>query len=243
MSQRVKDVMTRAVVAVGDDAPFKRIVEMLHEYGISALPVVDAANRVVGVVTEDDLLVKEGLVEEVEAHRGFPVGGQRRERTKADGLVAGEVMTAPAVTIRPDASLSEAARLLHGRHLKRLPVVDEHGALVGIVSRADLLRVFLRPDADILREVREHVLPRSLSLEPGTVRTEVRDGIVMLEGQVERRSQIPMVVAAVRAVEGVVGVDARLSFARDDILTGMPAARLGTLGRSPWQVVTGGRGV
>lgn len=241
MSHQVKDVMIRSVVAVGQDAPFKRVVELLHMYGISALPVVDDDNRVVGVVTEDDLLVKEGLDEDGSPSRGFAVGGQRRERTKADALVAGEAMTSPAVTIRPEASLSEAARLLHSRHLKRLPVVDEQGLLLGIVGRADLLRVFLRSDADIRREVREQVLARSLSLEPGTVRAEVRDGVVTLEGQVERRSQVPMVVAAVRAVEGVVGVDPRLTWAHDDILSGMPISRLGTLGRSPWQVVTGGR--
>jgi CBS-domain-containing membrane protein len=132
-------------------------------------------------------------------------------------------MTSPAVTIGPDASVPEAARLLHRHAIKRLPVLDPAGPLLGIVSRADLLKVFLRSDADIAREVRQHVLVRSMWLDPDTVTVEVRDGVVTLSGQLERGSLIPIVVGFVRGLDGVVDVIDRLTFEFDDSTITVPS--------------------
>lgn len=218
MGTKVRDVMTTPVVTVSDSASFKEIVRLLHEHRISALPVVDAEGRIVGVVSEADLLLKE---EYVPGQKGtgalIALGRKRLERRKAAGLVARQLMTQPAVTVRPEAPVQEAARLMHGRRVKRLPVVDEEGRVVGIVSRADLLKVFLRSDEEIQEEVTDRILYRTLWLEPGTVRAKVRDGIVHLEGTIEQRSMIPVVVALVQGVDGVVGVDNRLEYLVDDV--------------------------
>jgi CBS-domain-containing membrane protein len=126
-------------------------------------------------------------------------------------------MTAPVITIRPEASLGQAARLLHERRVKRLPVVEEGGKVVGIVSRADLLKVFMRPDEEIRQEVAGDVLARTLSIGPDRVRATVRDGVVTLEGLVDRRSLIPFLTGLVRGVDGVVGVEERLGYEIDDV--------------------------
>jgi CBS domain-containing protein len=128
-------------------------------------------------------------------------------------------MTAPVVTVAPDATLGEAARLMHRKGVKRLPVVNGGGKIHGILSRADLLKVFLRDDADIEHEVREDVVRRTLWIDPDTVQVSVHDGVVHLEGQLERRSLIPVLERLVTAVEGVVGVDEHLSFVLDDTTT------------------------
>ena len=138
------------------------------------------------------------------------------ERAKAAGAIAAELMTTPAVTIGPDATVTEAARLLHRHGIKRLPVVDPAGPLLGIVSRADLLDVFLRSDAEIAQEVRQKVLVRAMWVNPDTVTVQVRDGIVTLSGQLERRSLIPIAVSLVYGIDGVVDVVDRLTFEVDD---------------------------
>ena len=137
------------------------------------------------------------------------------ERAKAAGGTAVELMTAPAITIGPDATVAEAARLLHRHKIKRLPVVDPAGPLLGIVSRADLLKVFLRSDDQIAREVRQEVLLQALWVNDFVV-VEVRDGVVTLTGQLERRSLIPIAVSLVRGLDGVVDVVDRLTFEADD---------------------------
>jgi CBS-domain-containing membrane protein len=125
-------------------------------------------------------------------------------------------MTTPAVTVGPDATVTEAARLLHRHGIKRVPVVDPAGPLLGIVSRADLLKVFLRSDAEIAREVRQDVLVRAMWVNPDTVTVEVRDGVVTLTGQLERRSLVPITVSLVHGLDGVVDVVDRLTFEVDD---------------------------
>jgi CBS domain-containing protein len=126
-------------------------------------------------------------------------------------------MTAPVITIGPEASLGQAARLMHEKRVKRLPVVEEGGKVVGIVSRADLLKVFMRPDEEIRQEVVGDVLARMLSIGPDRVRATVRDGVVTVEGLVERRSLIPLLAGLVRGVDGVVGVEERLRYETDDV--------------------------
>ena len=215
MRATVSDVMTRTVVVVNVSAPFKDVVRRMHEYRVSAVPVVDDDGRLTGIVSEADLILKEDPELEDGAHL-FEGRHRRHDREKAAGLVARELMTAPVVTVTPDASLGEAARLMHRRGVKRLPVVDDGGKILGILSRADLLKVFLREDVDIEHEVREDVVRRTLWIDPDTVTVSVRDGVVHLDGQLERRSLIPVLERLVTAVEGVVGVEEHLTFGVDD---------------------------
>jgi CBS-domain-containing membrane protein len=215
--------MTQDVVTVDEHASLKEVARLLTEHRVSALPVLDGEGRVVGVVSEADLMPKEEFPEGQPGGRLFQ-GRRRREiRAKAAGDTAAELMTSPAVTIGPDAGVAEAARLLHRHGIKRLPVVDPAGPLLGIVSRADLLKVFLRADADIAREVRQQVLRRAMWIDPDTVAVEVHDGVVTLAGQLERRSLIPIVVSLVRGLDGVVDVVDRLSFEFDDSTITVPS--------------------
>jgi CBS domain-containing protein len=214
MTWTVRDVMTKEVVTVTADTDFKTCVDLIGSKGVSALPVVDGA-FVLGIVSEHDLLLKE------ESHSP---GAQmkRSEADRAQGRTAGDVMHFPALCVGLDATLAEAARLMHKRSVKRLPVVDAAGRLVGIVSRHDLLKAFLRSDEAIRREICEDVLENALWIEPGSVEVTVRDGVVTLVGELETRSLIDMVDRLVGAVEGVVGVDPRLSFRFDDTNTRTP---------------------
>ncbi|KUN24862.1 hypothetical protein AQJ23_19345 [Streptomyces antibioticus] len=204
----VSDVMTRSVVALGSTVTFKDIVKAMRRRQISALPVVDDGHRVVGVVSEADLLPKE----EFRAHDADEDVRLRRPEAlaRAQARTAGELMTAPAVTIDPDASLARAARIMARHQVKRLPVVDGAGVLTGIVSRTDLLKVFLRTDADIAEEVRREVVEPLFPdpLEP--VRVDVRDGVVTLTGRVWDTGLVPIAVRLTRAVEGVVDADSAL---------------------------------
>jgi CBS domain-containing protein len=206
----VKDVMTTSVVAVREDADFKEMVTTMRSRRISAFPVIDAADRVIGVVSEGDLLPKE-------ANPALPQGGIRlawrlKERCKAAGLTAAEVMTTPPVTIHEDASVCEAARLMQSRKVKRLPVVDGNGRLRGIVSRMDVLSVFERPDQEIWDEVVKEVISWEFGLDPEMFVVTVRSGVVTVTGSVERRTDALNLLGTVRHLEGVVGVRDRLSY-------------------------------
>jgi CBS domain-containing protein len=216
MVRRVRDVMTREVVTVGNQASFKEIAATMAEHRVSALPVLDDDGRVAGIVSEADLLLKEEFPEGPPGRRLFRGHRQRVERAKAAGDTAAGLMTAPAVTVGPDVSVTEATRRLHRHGIKRLPVVDPAGSLLGIVSRADLLKVFLRSDAEVAQEIRQEVLVRAMSVEPDTVTLKVRDGVAILSGQLERRSQIPIAVNLVHGIDGVVDVVDRLTFEFDD---------------------------
>jgi CBS domain-containing protein len=212
----VRDVMTTEVVAVEPSTPFKEIAARLARHRISAVPVLDADRRVLGVVTEADLLLKqehpdpEAKVPPIWSRR------RRRERKKAAAVVAGKLMTAPATTVSPTATLAEAARRLHDAGVQRLPVVDETDRLVGIVSRADLLTVFTRPDQAIESEIMDEIIVDDFGMAPSRFVVHVDDGVVVLQGRTERRSLIPDLVRAVHGVEGVVRVEGRLTFDLDD---------------------------
>lgn len=216
MGRRVRDVMTQEVVIVNEHASFKDIAMLIAERRVSAVPVLDREGRVLGIASEADLVLKEEYPEGPPERRLFQGRRRRIAQAKAAGDTAAELMTAPAVTIGPDASVAEAARLLHRHGIKRLPVVDPAGPLLGIVSRADLLKVFLRSDPDIAREIRQQVLMRAMWMNPDTVAIDVRDGVVTLTGQLERRSLIPITVSLVRGLDGVVDVVDRLTFELDD---------------------------
>ncbi|KOT37075.1 inosine-5'-monophosphate dehydrogenase [Streptomyces caelestis] len=201
----VGDLMTSAVVSVRQDTGFKDIAERLAHHDITAVPVVDGQDRPVGVVSEADLLRKQ----ESQADPGGHLAAAHpspAERTKAHALTAEELMTGPAVVARPQWSVVEAARAMARHHVKRLPVVDDAGRLVGIVSRADLLRVFLRRDLTIGEEITTDILTRTLGLTPGTVVVQVTDGRVTLSGTVPQESLIPIAVRLSESVDGVVDV-------------------------------------
>ncbi|WP_217550147.1 CBS domain-containing protein [Streptomyces sp. GbtcB6] len=206
---QVGDVMTRAVVAVGREALFKDIVERMDGGRISALPVLEGDGRVVGVVSEADLLPKE------EFRDSDPDRFVQRQRlddlAKAGAVCAAELMSAPAVTVHADATLPEAARIMALRHVKRLPVVNAVGVLEGVVSRGDLLKVFLRSDNDLADEIRREVVDPLFPAPVEPVHIMVVEGIATLTGKVTDGTRIPLAVRLVRGVEGVVGVDCRLT--------------------------------
>ncbi|MET9110029.1 CBS domain-containing protein [Streptomyces zhihengii] len=200
----VGDVMTSTVVAVGLEARFKEIAAAMTQWRVTAVPVLEEEGRVVGVVSEADLLHKEEL-RDSEA----TLVGQREHLTdyaKAGGVTARDLMTTPAVTVPSDASLPQAARLMAQNAVKRLPVVDAHGVLKGIVSRSDLLKIFLRTDEDLAAEVRREVVDRFLPVSRPGIGVTVDKGRVTLTGPVGDPALIPVVERLARAVEGVVDV-------------------------------------
>jgi CBS domain-containing protein len=216
ISRKVRNVMTREVVTVDEQAPFTEMVRRMAVHKMSALPVVDGDGRLVGIVSEADLLRKEEYQDEDEGRHWLEGRRERAARAKAAGRRAVEVMSSPVVTIDPEATVAEAAKRLARHRIKRLPVVDEHGQLVGIVSRSDLLHLFLRDDGAIHREIVDEVLLRALWIEPTTVLVKVDDGVVTLVGHLERKSLVPMVIHLTRTVPGVVDVVSQLTFELDD---------------------------
>jgi CBS domain-containing protein len=211
---KVRDVMTTSVVAVHEDAGFKEMVTTMRNRQISALPVIDAGGQVIGVVSEADLLLKETVP-------ALPQGLTRlawrlRQRSKADGVTAAEVMTRPAVTVSEDAFVAEAARLMQSRLIKRLPVIGGDGRLRGIVSRADLLSIYERPDTEIRDEVVKGVLIGEFRLDEQMFVVTASSGVVTITGPVDRRAVALSLLATIRHVEGVVGVRDRLSYPDQD---------------------------
>jgi CBS domain-containing protein len=217
MKHRVRDVMTVDVATVATATPFKDVVRILHDRRVSAVPVVDAVGRVLGIVSEADLALKEEHQPD-DPVPFFEGDGHRRERASARGTVAADFMTEPVTTVPPEASLAVAARLLHREGIRHLPVVDADDRLVGIVTRRDLLAVFLRPDSAIHWEVERSVVEATLGLQPGTVRVAVDLGVVTLEGRLPRRSLARELVGLVNAVEGVVAVRDRVRWLSDDTI-------------------------
>lgn len=211
----VGDVMTTDVATVREDTDYRAIVDLLAERRISAVPVLDADGRVVGVVSEGDLLYKIEFAGAREQRRIFP-GRHRTARDKGEGRVARDFMSAPAVTTDRATTVAAAARQMAERKVKRLPVVDADGRLIGIVSRADLLKVHLRSDEELRRDIVENVLERTLWIDAGRVAVEVKDGTVTLRGHLDRRTLVDMAVRLTAAVPGVVEVADGLTYEMDD---------------------------
>jgi len=209
VSATVRDVMTRRVVSVHEDASFKEMADMLRRTRISAFPVLNSANRVIGVVSEADLLVKEA----VQATGTSIIAALRhvREEDKAKGTTAAELMSRPAITIGPDASVAEAARTMYDRRIKRLPVVDAAGRLLGIISRADVLAIFSRPDEEIRDEIAHRVLPAAVISRSEDFEVTVRDGIVTISGRPQSEQATRALLDEARHVQGVVAVRDRFS--------------------------------
>ncbi len=212
----IADVMTTDVVSVGEHASFKEIVDLLAERGVSAVPVLDVVGHVVGVVSQADLLYKVELAGQPGVGYLFEGARQRAAREKAVAATASELMSRPAITVLARTSVAEGARRMDSAEVKRLPVVDELGRLVGIVSRGDLLKVFLQPDAAIAERVVTDVLRDVVHTRPPEVTVEVHEGVVTLSGQVERRSLIPVTVGLTAAVDGVIDVISHLTYELDD---------------------------
>ncbi|WP_020658870.1 CBS domain-containing protein [Amycolatopsis benzoatilytica] len=208
-THQIRSVMTTDVAQASPDLPFKAVAALLEERGVGGAPVVDEHGRVLGVVSRGDLLERD-----VEHHGIGPQA--RRGRRKAEGLFAADLMSAPAITVSVDDDLRHAAQLMETHRVHRLPVLGEDGTLAGVVSRADLVRVFLRPDNEIRAEVRDEVLEREMCIDPASLYVAVQDGVVTLSGRVERYSMIPVIAALVGRVDGVVEVKEQLRAELDD---------------------------
>jgi CBS domain-containing protein len=211
MNATVKDVMTAEVVAVRRDTTFKELAAALRQHRVSAFPVVDDRDRVIGVVSEADMLAKEamtepGVVSELLHHSDV---------RKAEGLTAGALMTHQVVTVSPDDSIEQAARMMHFLKVRQLPVVNSGGELVGIVSRSDLLSVFDRPDEDIRKDIVDTMILHEFLVDPRQFRVTVEAGVVTLEGTPETDALGRSLVRKARHVPGVVAVRDRLSYSDD----------------------------
>jgi CBS domain-containing protein len=215
---RVSDVMTTDVVSVGKQTPYKEVARIMADRKVNAVPVVTDDGRVAGMVSEADVLRKQ--------ERGFSrlAAGlprrTRRERAQAEARSAGQLMSAPAITVHPDAPAGAAARLMNGHRIRRLPVVDPAGKLIGIVSRRDLLSVFLRPDQEIAEEVRDALA--AIAPQPGNIEVTAREGVVILSGTLTRPDLIPVAERLASGVDGVVAVICKLTAGRG---AGTEAAR------------------
>jgi CBS domain-containing protein len=212
---QVRDVMTAGPMTVTPSTPIKEVASMLVRLQVGALPVVTPRDGVTGVVTETDLLRKEQLQRDPDgAHSAHLPYRDRRATATAE--TAGEIMNPHPATVRPEATVAEAARFMTRHHARFLLVTDADGKLLGTVSARDLLRVFLRSDEAIMMDIVGDVLPRYLGTNPVLVDVEVIDGVVALTGEVERKSMLAAVQPAIRAVDGVIDVIGRLGYAIDD---------------------------
>jgi CBS-domain-containing membrane protein len=210
MTTTVSEVMTRRVVALREDAEYKEIATALRRYHVSACPVIDDRNRVLGVVSAADLLHKQT---DPEMPSGlYRLSWRLQEHTKATAISAAELMTAPAIVVDPAAPLRVAAKVMQRNQIKRLPVATSDGRLIGIVSRTDLLSVFERSDTDIWDDVIKVMVSEEFALNPENFDVTVRSGVVTLCGLIEQRGAALNLLARVRHAEGVVGVRDRLSY-------------------------------
>ncbi len=217
---KVRDVMTTEVVTATPETPLKDVAHLMIDHAVSGIPVVDRAGTVIGVVSEADLLVKERGAEAI--HRR-PLAGlfgdskaTKAQRDKVSAGLANQAMTSPAITIAPERPLRDAADLMIERKVNRLPVVGPDGELLGIVTRADVVRAFTRTDPELERIVREEILRRALWIEPYELQVHVTDGIVNIVGTVDRRSTAEVLESLIGQVDGVVAVDADLDWRLDD---------------------------
>ncbi|MCX4673692.1 CBS domain-containing protein [Streptomyces sp. NBC_01381] len=218
---KIGSVMTGEVVSARYGTPFKDVAKLLAEHRISGLPVIDTDEKVIGVISETDLLVREAQAPDpfqrpsrFRLPRMSPAA--RKTQVKATARTAGQLMSTPPVCVHADNTIVEGARLMAEHKVERLPVVDDEDRLVGIVTRRDLLQVFLRPDDGIRLEVIEQVLVRTLWLAPQTIKIDVQNGVVTLEGQLERRSEVPIALHMTREIDGVVAVVDKLTYRLDD---------------------------
>lgn len=212
---RVRDVMGQVVVAVTEGSSFADIVTTLERFRVGAVAVIDADRRVVGMVSEDDLLLREsGLGRRSPWPLVGPLAGPRRraERRRAAGTVAGEIMTSPAITVTPGTPVREAASLMHDHRIKQLPVIDPvSGRVLGMLRQSDLLKVFERPAPELRAAVRETIAER-MAIDPDALSIDVADGVVTIRGAAGRRSRAVELAEAVCSVDGVVALELDVAF-------------------------------
>jgi CBS domain-containing protein len=213
MSSTVKDVMSTHVIAARQSAPYKELATMLRDQRVSAFPVIDDDNKVIGIVSESDLLTKEAL--EGTVPRTLQSLTKQRLRSQVNAVTAADLMTKPAVTIGPDEPVAHAARLMFERRVKRLPVTSDDGTLIGIVTRSDVLSVYSRPDAAIQLEIIQDVILGTFRCDPDQFTVTVSSGIATVEGTPETTLAGHDMIDAIRHVEGVVFVRDRLSYPAD----------------------------
>ncbi|MFF4550104.1 CBS domain-containing protein [Streptomyces sp. NPDC001406] len=220
---KVGALMVDSVITAQHGTPFKEVVRTLGEHRISGLPVIDEDDKVIGVLSETDLMLHQARRPEPDSTLGTLTARLRRlsrrvrqTAAKSRALTAGGVMSTPAVTVHADDTVNVAARLMAEHRIERLPVVDDEDRLVGIVTRRDLLQVFLRTDEEIRRDVEREVFVNTLWLAPQLIEAAVSNGVVNLTGRMERRSDIPVALDMTRRVDGVVDVVDHLSYRIDD---------------------------
>lgn len=207
--------MTARVHVAGPLTPFRHLVQMIEDNRISAIPIIDKQGMPIGVVSEADLLLKERRGDlEMDGH--FHRRQRRLDRAKAEGVIASELMTSPPITVPAGTAIAEAARIMDHHNVRRLVVVDERGRIAGIVSRSDLLQVFLRSDEDIRDEVYNSIVRAILPADAESVEIDARSNVVTLSGQVDRWSDSVILERLTREVDGVVDVVNRLTIRWDD---------------------------
>jgi CBS domain-containing protein len=218
---KVGSVMSTEVVRATYGTPFKEVARLLGEHRISGLPVVDEDEKVIGVISETDLMVRQAETPdpfEPKKHSRLTVltrQGKTRA-AKVSARTAGQLMSGPPVTVHADNTIVEAARTMAQHRIERLPVLDEENRLVGIVTRRDLLKVFLRPDSEIREEIVKEVLVSALWLAPRSIDVQVVEGVVTLAGHMERKSETEIAVSMTRQIDGVVAVVDKLNHRLDD---------------------------
>lgn len=213
---KIAELMTEDVLAVAPETTLKEVASALVEHRISGVPVGDAEGRVVGVVSEADILVKEqGAKPESGRVLDWLLGGGFADHDKLAAKTAGEAMTSPATTIGDGKQVHDAARLMTEYGVKRLPVVDDEGVLVGIVTRSDLVKAFARADDEVAREIDEMVR-HTLLIENEGFHIRVQEGEVRLSGKLQRRSDAELLPRFVSRIPGVVSVHSTLRWEWDD---------------------------
>lgn len=224
--QKVRNVMSTDVATVRAATPFKDVARLLSQRDVSALPVVDLDGHVLGVVSEGDLLVKQGTQEIRYSRTLWDWWRDRANHRRATATTAGELMTAPAITVGATSTVAGAARTMAEHGVKRLPVVDDDGRLVGIVSRKDVLTVFLRKDEDIRDDIVERVFEHGLGMtvNPATVTVDVHGGVATITGRLDLRSQLSLVEDMVGHIDGVVDATVSMTYRHDDTHSRMPDA-------------------
>jgi CBS domain-containing protein len=215
----VRDVMTRSVVAVRTETPLKEVARLLVRHGISGLPVVGPDGAILGVVSEADFLIKEQGQPPLR-HRWLrallgEADATREQIAKVEATTAGAAMTRPAITIEADRPVHEAAELMVTEAVNRLPVTSK-GHLVGIVTRADIVRAFLRTDEELVQAISEDAIRRTMWLDPADFAIDVREGVARVAGRVERRSDAAVLERVIAMIPGIVGVECRISWQLDD---------------------------
>ena len=219
------DVMTRSVITAGEDTPFKEIARLMAENGVRGIPVLGDDDRVVGVVSEEDLLK---ALDGGHSHLEWLIDGQRGDLSGE--VRARDLMSRDVLSIHPDQEVDEAARVMLRNGVSRLPVIDDADHMVGIVTRTDLLRRYLRSDEAIREEIQYDVILATMWIDPSTIQVTVEAGMVTLEGQAETKGTKEVLVELVRRVDGVIGVEDRLSFAADDQQTKVAPPEIGGFG-------------